>query len=339
MSIKLHTTPKTILVMYITRIGDTMLITPLVRALAHAWPSAHIDFLGSRTSAEVFFHLPFIRHVGSLKKRWVYFQGILQPKTYDLAVVAGFDGDGPFVEYALRRAKQVIAFRQIKQSLNPKLFAAIEKPPFQSCHAVDHLLSLIKPLEIPTDGKYLSYHVSKAERKWARARIAPVRIYGAFPLIGVQISSFPTKGYRDWPVKQFIKLCRRIRAEYPKSYFLIFGGKLEHERTHALQIALLDHSINYSGRLSLRQTGALMNELDLYIGVDTGPTHIMGALHRPMIAIYHGSSPSTLLAPLEHPCLWTVDHPSAGQGYKPDGYPMDEISVDTVMTKVREALA
>jgi hypothetical protein len=48
-----------------------------------------------------------------------------------------------------------------------------------------------------------------------------------------------------------------------------------------------------------------MNQLDLYVGVDTGPTHIMGALHRPMVALYHGYSPSRLLAPLEHPSLYS----------------------------------
>jgi len=58
-----------------------------------------------------------------------------------------------------------------------------------------------------------------------------------------------------------------------------------------------------------------------------------------MVAMYHGYSPSRLLAPLEHPCLWTVDHPRAGQGNSPDDTPMSEIPVDAVLSKVREALA
>ena len=105
------------------------------------------------------------------------------------------------------------------------------------------------------------------------------------------------------------------------------------------RVALADCSTHYAGRLSLRQTGALMHEVDLYVGVDTGPTHIMGALHRPMVAMYHGSAPSRLYAPLQHPCLWTVDHPRAGQGgNSPDDYPMSDVSVGTVLAKVREAL-
>ena len=335
----LNTQPRHILVIYVTRIGDTMLITPLVRALAQAWPSASIDFLGSRVSAEVFLNLPFVHRVGSLKKKWVRFQGWLPKKPYNLAIVAGHDGDGPFVEYAMRMAHHVIAFRQISSSINSCLLAAVEKPAFQSCHAVDYLLTLLAPLGIALTNKRLSYQVTEAEHAWAKQELTFQHARDVKPLIGLQIASFPTKNYRDWPVQNFIDLCQRIRIEHPRAHFLIFGGKLELERTLALHTALADCSTHYAGSLSLRQTGALMNELDLYIGVDTGPTHIMGALHRPMIAMYHGSSPSTLLAPLEHPCLWTVDHPRAGQGFAPDNYPMTEISVDTVLAKVREALA
>ena len=335
----LDTPPRQVLVIYVTRIGDTMLITPLVRALAQVWPSASIDFLGSRTSAEVLQNLPFVHRVGSLKKKWVHFQGWLPKKPYDLAIVAGHDGDGPFVKYAMRMAHHVIAFRQTSDSLNKRLLAAVEKPAFQSCHAVDYLLTLLAPLNIAADGKHLSYRVSDTEQAWAKQELTSIRTHGNTPLIGLQIASFPTKSYRDWPVQNFVELCQRIRAEHPQTHFLIFGGKLEQERTLALHSALADCSTHYAGSLSLRQTGALMNELDLYIGVDTGPTHIMGALHRPMVAKYHGSSPSTLLAPLEHPCLWAVDHPRAGQGFNPDDYSMSEISVDTVLTKVREGLA
>jgi len=80
-----------------------------------------------------------------------------------------------------------------------------------------------------------------------------------------------------------------------------------------------------------------MSRLDLYVGVDTGPTHIMGALHRPMVELYHCHSPSRLLAPLEHPCSYPVDHPRAAEGCGPET-PMAEITVDSVWTRVVEAM-
>jgi heptosyltransferase-3 len=89
--------------------------------------------------------------------------------------------------------------------------------------------------------------------------------------------------------------------------------------------------------VSLRQSAALMNELDLYVGVDTGPTHIMGALGAPMIALYHCYSPSRLLKPLERPDCYVVDHPRAGADCSPET-PMAEIPVEAVWQQVVAAL-
>lgn len=325
-----------ILVVQVSRIGDTLLVTPVLRTLAMAYPDARLTCLAHPKRYEILQGLPYVHHLGSITKKLAPLRGWLPGRSYDLAVVFGFDR--PLVAYALRVAHRVVAFRQGNSALDARLWRTVEKPAFQSRHAVDYQLALTDAIGLPPAGKHLSYVVSATEREWASARLAPLRTLGARPLVGLQIASFPTKGYRDWPVAHFIELCRRIRAEHAHAHFLIFGGSLERERTQALHAALPDCSTHYAGSLSLRQTGALMNEVDLYVGVDTGPTHIMGALHRPMVAMYHGYSPSHLLAPLEHPCLWTVDHPRAGQESSPEDYPMSDVSVDTVLAKVREAL-
>lgn len=326
-----------ILVVQVSRIGDTLLATPALRALAAAFPEAQLTCLAHPNRVEVLQGLPYIHHLGRITKKLAPLRGWLPGRSYDLAVVFGFDQ--PLLAYALRVAHRVVAFRQGNPALDARLWRAVDKPAFQSRHAVDYQLALTDAIGLPSAGKHLSYVVSADERKWAGDHRASLRARGAQPLIGLQIASFPTKGYRDWPVANFIELCRRIRAEHSHAHFLILGGKLERERTRALHTALADCSTHYAGSLTLRQTAALMNEVDLYVGVDTGPTHIMGALHRPMVAMYHGYSPSRLLAPLEHPCLWTVDHPRAGQGSSPEDYPMSDVPVDTVLAKVREALA
>jgi heptosyltransferase-3 len=315
-----------------------MLITPAVRSLAYAWPSAQIDFLGSTTSAEVFRYLPFVTRVSSTTKKRIRFKGWLGKQKYDLALVYGYDGDGPFVRYALRVAKEVIAFTQKDVSLNKRLLASVEKPPYQSCHSVDHFLSLIGPLGISIAGKQLAYVVSMEEQHKAKLALAKLReSHPCVPLIGLQIASYPTKAFRDWPLGNFLELCRIILKSRPTAHFLIFGGPLERNRTGWLADQLGQYATHLAGTLSLRQTAALMNEIDLYIGVDTGPTHIVGALGRPMVAMYHGSSPSWLLAPLERPLLYVVDHPRAGH-VGPEAA-MADISVDRVWQAVEQALA
>jgi len=336
--LRLVEAPRSVLVINVTRIGDTMLATPAVRALARAWPEAKIDFLGSATSSPVFENLPFVRGVGSLKKDTVWLKGWFGRKEYDLAIVYGNDGDEPFVRYALRRASKVIAFRQRDEALNRKLFAYLEKSKLAARNSVEYLLSLLQPLGIPFDGYRLSYVVSAPERAQAERRLKDIRAGGAAPLIGLQVASFPTKAYRDWPVSHFIRLSREIRNRHPKAHFLILGGATEQEQTAALQAQLAESSTVLAGTLALRESAAIMEQLDLYVGVDTGPTHIMGALHRPMVALYHPTGPSRVLAPLEHPCCHAVDHPDIERSSSIETVSMSDISVEAVLEKVERAL-
>jgi heptosyltransferase-3 len=329
--------PRRILVINVSRIGDTLLATPAIRALAAAWPEATVDVLGHPNRVEVLEHLPFVGRVGAISKKSAPFRGWLDyfAKPYDLAVVYGFDE--ALVAYALRVAKQVAAFRQASERINAQLAVAVEPPAFQSEHAVRLALALPQALGVKPAGLRLSYAVTDAERAWTETTLAADAPSGAAPLIGVQVASFPTKAYRDWPIESFMELCGRIRQQWPRAHFLIFGGTAEHGRTAALKGKLGTAATLYAGRLSLRQTGALMSRLDLYIGVDTGPTHLMSAFDIPLVGLYHGFSRSELIGPLEHPCFYAVDHPRAGPECSTEAS-MADISVERVWDAVRKAL-
>ena len=107
----------------------------------------------------------------------------------------------------------------------------------------------------------------------------------------------------------------------------------------ALAKALGSRCHSLAGKLSLRRTLALMAKLDLYVGVDTGPTHLAGALGIPMVAMYHCLHPGRYLAPLEHPrYLGVVEHP-VDLDRASTSCMMDAIVVDTVWEHVERALA
>lgn len=326
--------PHRILVIHVTRIGDTLLTTPVIRALAAAWPEAEITFAGHRKRIEVMENLPYIHHLVGISKLTAPWLGYFGGQHFDLAVV--FGNDVPLVKYALRVSDRVVATRQNDEAVNRRLFAIAREDGYIPRHAVTGLLTLLRPLHLPPAGYRLDYRVTEAEQQWAIELLDQSRISGR-PLVGLQLASFPTKSYRDWPVESFVALCERIVAAFPEARFLVFGGPADKARSERLEKALGARVNVFAGRLSLRQTAALMNQLDLYIGVDTGPTHIMGALHRPMVALYHPTAPSRALAPQEHPCCFAVDHQLADDGATFDT-PMAEIPVETVWENVRSAL-
>ncbi len=327
--------PRRILYINVSRIGDTLLATPAVRAVATAFPNAQITLLGHPKRHEILENLPFVSQVGKITKHSALWRGWLPGKDYDLAFVHGYDR--AIVNYALRVSHKVIAFHQPDEALNARLFRNVAFPPFQSEHAVEIQLRLPAAIGIAPAGMHLAYQVTAAETQWAQEQLRRLPLVANAPLIGLQVASFPTKAYRDWPIDAFIELTDRIRARWPQAHFLIFGGSLEKARTRQLAEHLKTSATLYAGCLTLRQTAALMNTVSLYIGVDTGPTHIMGALHRPMVALYHGYSPSRGLKPLDHPDLCVIDHPLADRGATPET-PMSDISVESVWHHVEMML-
>ena len=329
--------PGRVLVINVSRIGDTLLVTPALRALAAAWPDAEIDVLGHPGRVEVLANLPFLHRIGRITKKSARFLGWLpwQRASYDLAIVYGFDKE--LVAYGLRVAKQVVAYRQQDDRLDQRLWKAVGQAPFQSAHSVHLAQQLPSAIGVPPSGHRLAYKLTGNEAEWARKRIAQDIASQARPLIGLQVASFPTKAYRDWPIESFIELCRRLQSDWPNAHFLAFGGTDEHERISTLASALGNAATVYAGRLSLRQTGALMSRIDLYIGVDTGPTHLMSCFDIPMVVLYHGFSRSALIAPLDHPCLYAIDHPLAGPECSTEAT-MADIPVDRVWDTVVQAL-
>lgn len=328
-------TPKSILVINVTRIGDTLFTTPVLRALAAAWPQAAITMLAHPKRAEVLANLPLLHRLAPIDKNRAPFMGRLFGKRYDLALVYGHDR--ALVAYALRVARQVVAFRQADDRLNRQLFRVVDEPPPHSAHAVDRSLLLPAALGVPVAGKRLVLALTAAERAWADERLRQERLAAAKPLIGLQVASFPTKAYRDWPIEHFAALCDRILATWPNAGFLIFGGPEEKVRTAWLKARLGDRAALLAGCLSLRQTAAMMSRVDAYVGVDTGPTHIMSTFDIPMVGLYHCRLPRAIYGPLEHPHDFGLDHPRSGQECS-ESTPMAEIGVDAVFGQLAKAL-
>jgi heptosyltransferase-3 len=304
--------PRRILVIQVSRIGDTLFITPSLNALATAFPAAEITVMAHPKRLEVLQNLPFVHHVRPISKRSAVWRGRLGYKPFDLALVYGFDQ--PLVAYALRVARRVAAFRQKDEALNHRLDVALAPPAFQHDHAVEYYLRLAEALGAKPVGRRIHFRVTPEERSWAQERLAAEGLAGHRPLIGLQVASFPTRAYRDWPIESFLDLCQRLTQGWPDARFLIFGGPEEKQRTAWLKQQLGERAALFAGRLSLRQTGALMSLTHLYVGVDTGPTHLMSSFDIPLVGLYHCTSGYGDTGPLDHPCAELLNHPLTGNG-------------------------
>ena len=322
--------PSSILVISVARIGDTILLTPCLKAIKTRYPTAKLTVLAHPKRMEVLENLEFIDHLAPISKHQAMWRGWLPGKTYDTALVYG--RDVALVRYALRVAKAVVCFDEPEFGrLKTKNLQKIQ-PPQTPTHAVEHRMMLAAALGVTeAKDKRLAMAFTNEELKWAEDFIVAQGLAGQHPLIGLQLFSFPAKAHRDWPQDSFIALANKIKQIYPQSQFVILGDQLAAERAKLLTSHFPDTLKIIAGQLTLRQSAAVMARLDLYVGVDTGPTHIAGALGIPMVAMYHWKYPAANLRPLQNAGCQSIEHPATSS---PDaGFPqgMEAIAIDPVL--------
>lgn len=313
--------PRRILVIHVARFGDTLLTGMAIRALKEAYPQAEIDFLGHPKRYDIIQGLPQLRHIGAISKKSAPLKGrcsqIFGRKPYDLAVVWGHDA--AIHRYAQRVAKHLVV-QQIKdEATNQSLRAAghqvLKMPSDKEMPLADWLLTLVeRGLGVTTQNRQVAYTVQPAEKAWAHEWLthafARVQNPEGFPLIGLIIESFPTFKHRDWPVEHFVALCCGITQQYPNARFVLLGRQLPKAKVAALKAVMGERMAQAADRLSMRESGAIMSCLDLYIGIDTGPSHVAAGIGIPMICLFHCARRGPLvLSPVRPDVVTMIEHP------------------------------
>lgn len=331
--------PKRLLVIIVARIGDTLLATPAIRALAKRYPAARITVLTHPQRIALLRHLPFIHELAPITKQRAIWRGHLarwigQP--FDAAMVFGHDR--PLLAYARRVARNVVTEASEVVTVNATGWLVVPSTAGAE-HAVIHRLRWAATLDAAPDGRQLAYGVAAEERSEAGQTLAalPVAPQLSVRWLGLQLQSFPTKAYRDWPAGHFHSLLEQLLPALPDLRVVILGDSASAQAAQALAAAFPDRVFSLAGRLTLRQTAAVMSQLSAYLGVDTGPTHLVGALGVPMVALYHCKHPGRYLAPLDHPALTVIEHPATTEECGADRS-MAEISVDQVYRALRPYL-
>ena len=340
---------KRVLAIHVARIGDTLLTTAALRHLSHVYPGAQIDFMGHTKRIEVLEGLPYIHKLASISKKSAKLKGwcakFMGRKPYDLAFVWGHDAE--LVAYARRVSKRVVISRQLDEAANRMADQVVEFPNDTNLlsEAEDKPLAqwILDVVEQGTQTKaenlYTDYVVTAAESAEAKALLAQYTGNAQPQYIGLVVESHPAGAHRDWPIDNFVALAQQLASEGADRVFVLIGGTLPDAKVAALNHVLGDRLINLSGKLSLRQSAAVINALDLYVAVDTGPSHIAAAVGTPSVVMFHCMRAGEyLLAPRYPERLTIVNHPTARKQCSFQSS-MEEISLQTVLDFCNTILA
>jgi heptosyltransferase-3 len=317
------------------RVGDSLLATPAICNIQKKFPNANIELLAHRNRIDLFKNTPNINLLGAISEKRAWYKGWLNLKKYDYVIV--FNYDNPLkniIKFALRVGNQVIASDVHDDKIDSKLHISIPRLPNQHhIHLYNHYLS---PFNFKKKCTRIKLYITTDEIKFAKSLLYQHKLLKSKFLVGYQIVSFPTRSYRDWPIDNFLSLAYKILEIKPNAFFIIFGSMDDRSKlTNFIKRMPKDSYLDLTG-LSLRKTAAVMSLIDLYVGVDTGPSHMMSAFDVPMLTMYHGKFPSKYYAPMGHPYSIAMDHPKKDKCSEIDS--MADISVNNVFSKLKKFL-
>jgi lipopolysaccharide heptosyltransferase II len=290
--------PRAIVVIKPCCLGDLVMTTPLLAVIRRAYPAASITYVAGTWSKVIPEHHPAVDTV------------------IDCGTV-GIPGRYSFSDYkklarTLRQQHFDLAFvldRSPMLTLLPLLagiprrvgpdslargFSLTDRVPVSSSpthlqHQAEVYLDLARAIGLPIDAPRMRFEPTARERQSvsrpSRLRVALFTGGGSNP--GMDLTA------KRWPLERYQELARRLIHERDAQILLI-GGPGDVPLNQQLQDALRvqeDALINLTGKTTLGELAAQLEQCALFIGNDSSPMHLAAAVNIPVIAIFGPTSP------------------------------------------------
>lgn len=281
--------PATILVVAMRYLGDVLLTTPLMRSLRQAYPEARIDVLVFSNTASMLEGNPDINYVIRTPNRpkfvelWQLFRQLF--RQYDLAI-ATQAGDRPFL-YTLLAAPLRVAVVPPKNTTGwwKRFFVQCWTEHDDNVHTVLQHLKLLDLINVPRCFSLVPPQLGNTRR-----------LEQEFPFLAEHtgfavLHPHPQWTYKQWTAEGWIAVGLHLKGLGLK--LVLSGGSAQEEVDYVanIQSRLPEDTINLAGQVSLAQLATIIAQAKLYIGPDTGITHLAAATGIPVIALYGPTNP------------------------------------------------
>ncbi len=289
-----------IAVVRLDSIGDVLLSEPAIRALRRRFPAAEIHLVTDPAGAALLEGHPAVDRIWAVKVPWhrawrgerlswanaaLELLGAvrrLRREAFDAAVELRGDPRDIFFTWLLGPKLRVGSDARGGGS-----WLHVSLGPDRPVHRVDFGQAVVGQLGVrPAEGgpqlPLRPEEVGFGQKLAAEA--------GGNPRVAVHLGAgFATKCL---PVGKLAAAVRALRRLYPGMVVYLVGGPEEANLAARFTRDYDGPVANFVGRLSLRQTAALLREVDLFIGNDSAPMHFAAAAGVPVVTFFGPSEPA-----------------------------------------------
>jgi len=341
---------KKIIIFRLDGLGDLVLSTAALREIRKGFPQAEITLVIGPWTAGIAECIPFYDRLvvhdcflfsvfrGNRKLRFreeLDFIRALRQSKYDL----GIDLRGDLLSI-IPLFLSAVRF-QFAQDTRGGGFLLTHSIKGEFKHVKDKTLQLVETLGVAVEDRETELDIPENDMKYIEEYLGEKGIKQADSVIS--IAPCALYYWRSWPPEKFARVAALLAENY--NFVVILVGSRE-DRNILDKIGSLagPKIINSSGELTLGQVAALINRSVLFIGNDSGLTHIAAAVKTPMIQLFgpgetekfgYRSDKNILL--MKGDCPY---HPCDQRTCKyQDHWCMDQISVEDVMGAFRKIIS
>ena len=132
----------------------------------------------------------------------------------------------------------------------------------------------------------ISYQGEKLDFSYSKEDLKSVEKYSNF----VALAPGASKETKKWTVEGFGNLAKLIHEKYGKDIVLI-GGTEDKEKCEQIDKVSGGICIDLAGKLSLKESGALLSKADYLVTNDSGPFHISRGVKTKSFVIFGPTDP------------------------------------------------
>ncbi|ALG68056.1 glycosyltransferase family 9 protein [Beggiatoa leptomitoformis] len=280
-----------ILLIATRQIGDVLLVTPLLRSLRLAYPTAQIDVLVFRGKEGILNGNPDYQTLLTIAERpsWREHLALLARITrrYDLAV-STLAGDRP-IFYSLLAAPcrvSIVPPLDKKSAWKRWITQGWTVLDDEQTHTVTQNLRLTDVLAIPR--QYAVVAPTLPSDTATLSRCLPfawqAEAYAVLHLL-------PMWRYKRWTLTGWAALAEYLTQRGLRVVLTGGGGKAELDYLQTALQTMPATVVNLAGQLQFSEVATLLRHACIYVGPDTAVTHLAAAVGVPTVALYGATNP------------------------------------------------
>ncbi len=271
-----------ILIIRLAPLGETVLTTPVIRALRQHFRDAYIAYMVAPTREDLVSANPHLNEVLTYQASVPKLIYQIARHQFQMAVVLQ-----PTFRLVLHTFLARIPFRVgFETNAGGKKLLNLAVPNNTAQHETQRYLDVVRALGVEVVDSEPEVFVNSASIVWVNNFLENRKLNDSKYIIGLNPGA--ATAYRRWHVANFASLGDRLHERYG-AHIIITTGPREGEL--ADQVAKqMAHSPVIVDQATPMQLAALLQRCNLYISNDTGPMHLSTAVKTPTVALFGASN-------------------------------------------------